>query len=281
MTLDIAVVLARWAFFAAATACFGLALFPFYAAPAGSDARHAIASAAGLALAAALAWLGMAIVSFGGRDPQSFVSTAGTVLFASRLGAPWLVRFAAGLTLLIAATLRARALLLLALATVLVSTEAWIGHGAVHGWGYKAAQAAHVLAAGAWLGGLLALLGMLHDRRIGDDRAAGVLLRFSAIGVVSVVVIGATGVFSTWITIGRVPETTGAFDRLVLVKVALFLAMLGIAAYNRFRLLPALAAGGSGTSRAMRRLKCSILAEQSLGLAVLFFAARLGVTSPS
>jgi putative copper resistance protein D len=264
-------VLARWGFLAAAAACFGLALFPIYAATGGEE-RRALAGAAGLALAAALAWLGLAIVSFGGRDPRAFASMAGTVLFGTTLGPPWLVRFGAALGLLAALRLEAPRVLVLALAAILLLTEAWIGHGAAHGAAYRAMQAAHLLAAGAWIGGLLALV-----RRSASGNAT-VLRRFSRIGATCVAVIAASGGASAWVILGHLPGASAAYDRLVLAKTGLFAAMTALAACNRFVLLPALGRGGP---RASRWLSRSVLAEVLLGMGALLLAALLGVTNPA
>ena len=224
MPVDAALVLARWLFLAASTACFGLALFPFYAlrgegAP-GVRSHRLQAAAAAVALLAAIAWLGLAVVAFGGRDLASFLGTLGTVLFATSLGPAWLLRLAAALALLLVAALRPRPLPLLALAAVVLGTEAGIGHGATHGWTYQLAQVVHLLAAGAWLGGLLALATLLHGApgALAEDHVAAVLLRFSTVGIVSVIAIAATGALSAWLMLERAANPFGAYGRLVMVQ---------------------------------------------------------------
>jgi putative copper resistance protein D len=274
MSLDAAIVLARWAFFAASTVCFGLALFPFYSSPARAyGAAGLVAGAAAVALAAALGWLGLAVVAFGGRDPASFAQVLGALLFATSLGPAWLVRLGAGAALVIAAVVWPRSRAVVVLAGVVLATEAAIGHGAVHGRAYQAAQVLHLLAAGAWLGGLV---GLARALRSGAADCAGVLLRFSAVGVLSVATIAATGVLCGWAVLGRVPGEA-AYDRLLVLKVGLFAAMLLAAAYNRFWLVPRIGAGSSG---ALARLRVSIFGEQALGACVLLVAGVLGVTDP-
>jgi copper resistance protein D len=286
MWLAAAIVLARWGFFAGAMASFGLALFPFYAfrpgegALAKPDAGGVMAVAAATALVAALAWLALVIVSFGGDDLSGFVKTAGVVLFGTGFGPVWLARLGAALALLVAASLRARPAVLLALATVVLGTEAWIGHAAAGGWPHKCCQAIHVLAAGGWLGGLLALTWLLREGPGAPtgDRAARVLLRFSAVGVASVAAVAATGALNTWLVLGRLPDAPDAYDRLVLLKAGLLVAMVLVAAFNRFRLVPLLQR--AGMPQPLRRLRRSILLEQALGLAVLLAAGVLGITDP-
>ena len=240
------------------------------------------AGAAAVALLAAIAWLGLAVVAFGGRDLASFLGTLGTVLFATSLGPAWLLRLAAALALLLVAALRPRPLPLLALAAVVLGTEAGIGHGATHGWTYQLAQVVHLLAAGAWLGGLLALATLLHGApgALAEDRVAAVLLRFSTVGIVSVIAIAATGALSAWLMLERAANPFGAYGRLVVVKAR---PLSGDAAGGRLQPLPAGAAPrGQRRSRApLRRLRQSILVEQGLGLSVLLVASRLGITDPS
>src|SRR5579871_396801 len=127
-----AVVAARFVFFVAASVAFGTALFPLYAGRAGEDdrdaawARKVILSASLAALAAAIAWLALAIRDFGGDDLPAFLSTGATVLFATAFGPAWLVRLAAAAALVAAAALRPSRLLLVILAAVLLGSESWI-----------------------------------------------------------------------------------------------------------------------------------------------------------
>src|SRR5262249_32401233 len=96
------------------------------------------------------------------------------------------------------------------------------------------------------------------DRRVGVARwpvaaraAAGgseargardATLRFSTLGLISVGLLIATGIVNGWILAGSVPALIGTdYGRLLLAKVALFLAMVAVAAVNRLRLTPRLA----------------------------------------
>ena len=63
-----------------------------------------------------------------------------------------------------------------------------------------------------------------------------------------------------------------------LTKLALFAAMLALAARNRWRLTPALERTPSGETVA--RLTRSVTAEAAIGLAVLALAACLGTLAP-
>src|SRR5262249_28720649 len=70
-----------------------------------------------------------------------------------------------------------------------------------------------------------------------------------------------------------------AYGRWVLVKIALLMCLLVLAATNRFRLTPALA--GADATAAARQLGRSIAAEIALGIALVIAAALLAATPPA
>ena len=109
-------------------------------------------------------------------------------------------------------------------------------------------QALHLLAAGAWLGGLLPLL--LVVREVPLDVAAFAARRFSTLGLASVAILAATAMFQGWILSGGLPGLVGtAYGAVLLIKATLFTALIALAAFNRFRLTPALAAPHGEQSR--------------------------------
>ena len=177
-------------------------------------------------------------------------------------------------------------LLQLAAAAGLVASIALIGHaGATPGTAgdiHLASDMAHLLAAAAWLGGLPALVLLLARARQGDDPAwrslaSGAARRFSWLGIASVAALLATGIIDSWNLLGGPHELlTTDYGRLVALKIGLFVAMVGIAAANRFHFTPQLPAAG-----ALRALQRNSLAETGLGLCVLLFVGALGTLSPS
>ena len=150
-----ALVAARFVFLTASMVAFGSALFRFYAFRRGDEGETAghiralVRGAAFCALLSACGWLGLTAVDFGGDDLASFASTLWTILFATDFGPVWLVRLAAALALLVVAVLRPRPVVVLALATVVLGSEAWIGHSAIGGPLHRAVQVVHLLSAGA------------------------------------------------------------------------------------------------------------------------------------
>ena len=66
-------------------------------------------------------------------------------------------------------------------------------------------------------------------------------LRFSTLGIVSVATILLTGIINTWYLAGSIDALTETkYGHLLLIKIALFFAMVGVAAFNRLRLTPRL-----------------------------------------
>lgn len=136
------------------------------------------------------------------------------------------------------------------------------------------ALAAHGLAAALWLGSLLALYSILARE---PQRAARALRSFSPWGIAAVSTQVAGGATMAWLqlpSLGDLPAS--AYGRLVLGKLALFAMLLGLAALNRYRLLPAL----EQSSKAVPRLRRSIGAELALMVAVLAVTGVLAQTPP-
>jgi putative copper resistance protein D len=81
--------------------------------------------------------------------------------------------------------------------------------------------------------------------------------------------------------VGSVPGLTGTpYGRLLLVKIALFLMMVGLAVLNRFLLVPRIGQEGrpmTGTTALM----WTIGIEQVLGLAIIAVVSVLGTWPPA
>jgi putative copper resistance protein D len=101
-------------------------------------------------------------------------------------------------------------------------------------------------------------------------------------GLTCVAALALTGIASAWYTVGSVPALFGtSYGRLLLAKLALFAAMIALAAANRLRWTPRLRALGGESRLALRRLRRNAIAETSLGLAVLGIVGTLGITIPA
>ena len=124
---------------------------------------------------------------------------------------------------------------------------AGVGVGGLR-WLTLLADTLHVLAAGAWVGGLTMV--MLLERRWrrldGPEEPESLLPTlvpaFSPVAVVSVCTLIITGTFASWLHVPEVGALWGTgYGRLLLLKVGLVVAVLGLGALNWKRLTPRLA----------------------------------------
>lgn len=177
---------------------------------------------------------------------------------------------------------------------LICASFAWMGHGAatkgaimlVH----LASDILHTLAAGVWIGALVAfLLLLITDHRHGEtERRAlhSALHGFSGVGSALVAVLVATGLVNGWFVVGLagLPRMlTTPYGQLLTVKLLLFLVMLGLAAANRFHLTPALDGAlrsSSQTPQAIAALRRSLAWETGISIAVLGLVAWFGALAP-
>lgn len=111
----------------------------------------------------------------------------------------------------------------------------------------------HLLAVATWLGGLAVLLTALYRVPSIEESA---VRRFSQVAFTSVVVLAATGLYQSWRQVGSWSALTGtSYGRLLLAKVALVVALVGVAWVSRrwtARLMPAVMADPAITTETAR-----------------------------
>jgi len=169
------------------------------------------------------------------------------------------------------------------LGLALVVSLAWCGHAGsgmgVGGDTHLAADAVHLAAAAIWLGGLIPLLLLLRPSLpLTPPERYVMVRRFATLAAWSVALLVLSGLVNTWFMTNSFRDLIGTdYGDLLLVKIALFVVMLGFAALNRFRLTPRLGAARTGGSQA---LWWSVAAELLLGLLVIWVVAVLGQTEP-
>jgi putative copper resistance protein D len=316
LTLSDPLVYARAVHFAATMLVAGVVFFVvFVAAPAwrnAGDDRVAVIVSRRLtaiawislivALIAGAVWLALTSAEMSGM-PAAQIFGDGvlwTVLSQTTFGRAWLVRFFVACAL--AATLpallspqRHKTRWLEAAATILAAafagTLAWSGHAAGGLGGeaifHPAADVLHLIAAAAWVGALVPLI-VLFAAAGADDALLAVArtatARFSILGIASVGTLLATGIVNTYYLAGSVPALFYTnYGRLLLIKITLFLAMVAIAAVNRFHLTPQLVEEASiAASRdALRQLRRNAAIEALAGAIVIAIVAALGTMPPA
>ena len=306
MTVAMGAIVVRFGLYVALMLLFGLACFGLYALR-GEERRFGATMRftpllAGSAIAAeVLSTLGlltlaasMAGVSLVALDRQTVAIVLGTAA-----GVAWKVRTAA---ILVAALVPLagrrypyRALVAVAIAAgTATATLAWTGHGAMDegaaGWVHLLADILHLLAAGVWLGALVALvlLAFRNAERADRDhvvRLHRVLRGFSTVGTAIVAIIVISGLINSWMLVGLANVTQlpfGLYGQLLIAKLVLFSAMVVLAAANRFHLTPALATAivDDDHPRAIVSLRRSLAFETACAIAILGLVAWLGTLEP-
>ena len=256
-----------------------------------------------LALVSGAAWLVLLSAEISGQPLSAMIASdvVPTVLTQTQFGHVWQVRLGLGALLALAMVLnhrqrwrtsRVAAGIKAALAAGLVGSLAWAGHaGADEGTNgiiHVVADVLHLIAAAAWLGALVPLAVLFvsawHSRDARDAALTlAATLRFSTLGVISVATLLTTGIVNTWFLAGSIPALVGTdYGRLLLVKIALFAAMVGLASINRLTLTPAFARDPAADRGryALQQLARNSALETSLGVLILVIVGVLGTTPP-
>ena len=243
-------------------------------------------AATGVAATVAMLPLEAATIGNGWRDALD-PATLRAVLFETAVGRAWLVQGVLALLLALALALpsRVRRPVLAPLSGLLLASLALRGHAAMHsGWlgvAHHVNDAVHVLCAGAWLGALVPLLPILSAlaqpaRRL---EAVAALRRFSTAGHAAVALVLASGVVNTWLVLGRWPaDWASRYQALLALKIAVVAAMVALAVFNRYGLVPRLGRQRPGTLGAIRR---AVGLEIVLGLAAVALVASFGMLEPA
>lgn len=130
----------------------------------------------------------------------------------------------------------------------------------------------HLAAVAFWIAALHPLRRLAQDAT-DTDQAIVVLTRFGRIAVSVVGLLLIAGITLAWLLLGGLqPLLTTAYGQTLLAKLLLVMALLGFAAWNKWRLVPALARNEAG---AWVRLRRSIGLEMVLVAGVLLVTALL------
>ena len=255
-----------------------------------------------VALLSAVPWLVIVAEAMSGLPLGALYAQGvlGTVLRETDFGNDWLLRVAIGCALgglfvhffaVKGAASQALQAATVILAAAYAGSLAWSGHAigaqGVEGGLHPVADVLHLIAAAAWIGGLTPLALLLTAAgadSAGLAAARTATLRFSALGIVSVATLVVSGLVNSWYLVGSIPAlTTTDYGRLLLIKLALFSAMVAIAAINRSRLTPRLVqrADMAAAQHARRRLRRNAAIEALFGTVIVVIVAVLGTLPPA
>jgi putative copper resistance protein D len=251
-----------------------------------------------VAMASGVIWFLLQAVSMSGLplDEVMNSSVLSTVLNQTQFGQVSEIRIA--LAIILAACLACHRLppadgLGLAAALGLITGLAWTGHagstlgdmGSLH----LTADGLHLIAAAAWIGGLVSLVLLLVGAQRNQTVAWASLARhavgrFSALGIISVATLLVTGTVNAWILVGSFHAlvVTG-YGRLLMVKMVAFAVMLAFAAFNRLWLTPrlVLSSGNEPWLAALHRLARNSTIEIALGFVIFAIVGLLGTLHPA
>jgi copper transport protein len=158
-------------------------------------------------------------------------------------------------------------------------------------WLATASDTAHLTAMSLWLGGLTYLVFAVLPRREPEELRS-VLPTFSRVAFGCVIVLAATGSYQAWLGVGSLDALTSTrYGQLVLVKICLFLVLIGLGNLSRIvvqrRYVRPVAYAMTDSLTAVPeevnevpRLRRSVLAEVILGIAVLAVTAVLVAEPP-
>jgi putative copper resistance protein D len=175
---------------------------------------------------------------------------------------------------------------------IALASLAWNGHGAMdegsQRYWHFITDILHLLAAGAWLGALIAFALLARINSLQREERIRLLVRavkrFEWVGAVIVVVITVTGIVNYLFIVG--PELDEVFlstyGILLFIKVGLFAGMLVLAALNRFQLGPLLERSLRDRQYrvAANALRRSVVVEWVAAVLIVGLVAWLGTLSP-
>jgi putative copper export protein len=269
------IMLARALMLGAALGAFGLALFPLYAGDDAARGRRALLRAAACAAFA----LSLVVV---GADAMRFLPTVPPLTLAQTgFGRAWIAQALAAGALCFAAFIdRPRrptpspmvasrtTLLTLALAAAPLIAIACVSHGAAAAGAFGAGVLAlHLMSAGAWAGGLAALV-----MRLSVAPEAALVRRFSHAAYVFVALACVTGLANLAIATGAPwPALAAPYGKFAALKLVLFALACALAAFNHWRAAP---------RQAWALLRRAIYGELALMAALIAAAAALASQPP-
>lgn len=239
-----------------------------------------------VAILSGLAWLVLLASEILGTPLAEVCLHGGAWRFATdtRLGEVAGARLLLALGLALLLPFPAARWLQLAAAAGFMALTAFTGHGGATpgaaGVVHLAADVVHLVAAGFWLGALPAFALLLAEARRDaglDGAVATAARRFSPLGIACVGALLLTGAINAGSLLAGPRDLLATdYGRVLLLKVGLFLAMVAIAAVNKFHLTPQLPA-----PRAMRALSRNSWAEIGIGAGIVLLVGALGTMEPS
>jgi putative copper resistance protein D len=288
-----ALVIVRLAHFAANMLLFGTGTFLWALVPADlaraliGPVRRIVAGATVAIVITVVTWMGLEAGQMGDGWPDVMDPAVLTSVWVdTSFGRVWQWRTGLCIALVgvVAIDRYDRWIFIVPASALLLASLGLVGHATMQsgltGMLHYLNHSVHLLAAGAWLGGLLPFI--LCLRHFDDPRtrtqARTVLLRFSRWGHLVVLLVVLTGIVNIVLTLGVWPvDLSSPYQTLLIAKIVVVAAMIAIAIFNRYVLMPRLGIGPPGASA----LKINSIVEVVLGCSALTLVSIFGLLDPS
>src|SRR5471032_761862 len=293
MTLATLFVLCRFIHFASLMQIFGISVMTGLLAPKGfatgllNQNQRLMTVSVGVAALTAVGMLAIQAGLMGNGLEDCLNLNVWLLVLTTTFGEVWrwhLLLTAIVLMVCLMDWLPGRAAVLLFASVVLLLSLAFIGHAAMHegllGIVQRSNHAVHLLSAAYWFGSLIPLLWCLHNTEDQEIRpyAISTLIRFSTWGHVAVGMVIITGTLNSAIILQHWPTDLSSLYQLLLWgKIALVGGMVGVAIYNRYRLVPLMVVN---PRLAHQRLIATTWLEVGLSLAVLLLVSWFATLAP-
>ena len=305
MAADWLTIVLRFALYLDLAPTFGVAIFGLYAlwhdersSPIAQRYSAFIRIAAAIGLGLSLCGITVMAKAMAGVQSYGELSTQifKMLITATHMGIAWCIRILALVVCVLISVLRFnptwRFAAMAGTSAVALASLSWKGHGAmddgIRGYAHLTVDIAHLYAAGAWVGALVAFLMLAMIKPADQTNAIAILSSaansFARIGTLIVGVLTVSGIFNYILIVGPSidPLVATLYGWFLLAKLALLGGMLALAAANRFRLSPSLkvALKAGNHAQAACKLRQSLFMEAFLAVLVFAVVAWLGVLSP-
>jgi copper resistance protein D len=287
-----ALALCRFTHFVAVMLAFGMSAYLWVYAPErlklalSPVARRIALIASFVALITAIAWLVLESAAMA-EDPSAAIDpeAISAVLIDTAFGHAWTLHLvlAAALVVVVAFS-RTRWGAMAIAAAALLASLGLIGHAAMQtgaeGVLHRANHAIHLMAAGAWIGGLVLFVMCLRAYERDDLRkdAVRAMAGFSFWGQLIVAAIILTGVVNIALTSHHSPlPPTTPYRILLIAKLVIVATMILLAVFNRFVLTPRL----KTSANALAIVRATSAAEVALGCVVVALVSVFALLDPA
>ncbi len=288
-----ALALCRFAHFLATMLAFGSSAYLWLYAPErlmaalSPSVRRLALAASVVALVTAIVWLMLESAAMADDSSDAFDPRAiGAILTDTAFGHAWVAHLvlAAALVAVVVFGPRARWGPTAVASGALLASLGLVGHAAMQtgaeGVLHRGNHAVHLLAAGAWIGGLVPFVMCLGAYGRSDVRREVVtaMMRFSFWGQFIVAAIVLTGAVNIALTSGRPPIPPDTPYRALLdAKIVIVAIMISFALFNRYVLTPRLKLD----ARALSTMRATSLTELTLGAFAIALVSVFALLDPA